>query len=129
VSQEIHPHNILVDKHAFLVGMLMRFPIDLAIVCGQPAMVGKGPIGGKAVDTGLVLAGRNPVTVDSVGAFLLGFETLGVQYLRQAEQMGLGATYMPTGQEGEGGKAVKVEGMKVEEAVKVFRKAAYGEAF
>ena len=32
VSQERHPHNILQDKQAFLVGMLMRFPIDLAIV-------------------------------------------------------------------------------------------------
>lgn len=128
VSQKKHPHNILQDKHAFLVGMLMRFPIDLAIVLGAPAMVGKGPIGGYAVETGLALAGRNPVTVDSVGAFLLGFETLGVQYLRQADQMGLGTTYMPPNQEGEGGR-VKIEGMSVEEAVKVFRKAVYGEAF
>lgn len=128
VSQKKHPHNILQDKHAFLVGMLMRFPIDLGIIVGQPAMIGKGPVGGKAVDTGLVLAGRNPVALDSVGAFLLGFETLGVQYLRQAEQLGLGATYMPTGQEGQGGR-LKIEGVPVEEAVKIFRKAAYGEAF
>ncbi|CAN5885827.1 hypothetical protein BH23PLA1_BH23PLA1_20240 [soil metagenome] len=128
VSQERHPHNILQDKHAFLVGMLMRFPIDLGIIAGHPAMIGKGPIGGKAVETGLVLAGRNAVAVASVGAYLLGFETLGVQYLRQAEQLGLGATYMPTGQEGEGGSR-KIEGMPVDEAVKVFRKAAYGQEF
>ncbi|HEU5116888.1 MAG TPA: DUF362 domain-containing protein, partial [Isosphaeraceae bacterium] len=128
VSQKKHPHNILQDKHAFLVGMLMRFPIDLAIVLGAPAMVGKGPIGGKAVETGLALAGRNAVTVDSVGAFLIGFETLGVQYLRQADQMGLGATYMPPNQEGEGGR-VKIDGLSVDEAVKIFRKAVYGETF
>ncbi len=67
VKQERHPHNILQDKQAYLVGMLMRFPIDLAIVVGKPAMIGKGPIGGKAVDTGLVIAGRNAVSVDSVG--------------------------------------------------------------
>ena len=90
VSQKIHPHNILKDKQAFLVGMLMRFPIDLAIVVGHPAMIGTGPIGGKAVETGLVIAGRNPVSVDSVGAYLLGFETLGVQHLHQAVQLGLG---------------------------------------
>ena len=43
VSQKLHPHNILKDKQAFLVGMLMRFPIDLAIVVGHPAMIGTGP--------------------------------------------------------------------------------------
>ena len=31
-------------------------------------MIGKGPIGGKAIETGLVIAGRNAVSVDSVGA-------------------------------------------------------------
>lgn len=129
VGQERHPHNILQDKQAFLVGMLMRFPIDLGIIVGHPAMIGKGPLKGKAVETGLVLAGRNPVAVDSVGAFLLGFETLGVQHLRQAEQLGLGATYIPTNtQEGVPGR-LNIEGVSVDEAVKIFRLAAYGEAF
>ena len=128
VGQEKHPHNILVDKHAFLVGMLMRFPIDLGIVVGHPAMIGKGPIGGKAVETGLVLAGRNPVSVDTVGAYLLGFETLGVQHLHQAVQMGLGAPYSDPQREGEPGR-LKIKGIDVEEAAKIFRRAAYGEAF
>jgi uncharacterized protein (DUF362 family) len=129
VSQKLHPHNILEDKQAFLVGMLMRFPIDLAIVTGHPAMIGKGPVGGKAVETGLVIAGRNPVSVDSVGAFLLGFETLGVQHLRQAEQLGLGVAYTSRTEEGKPSHRLKIKGVTVEQAVKVFRKAAYGEAF
>jgi uncharacterized protein (DUF362 family) len=128
VGQERHPHNILEDKQAFLVGMLMRFPIDLALVVGHPAMIGKGPVGGKAVETGLVIAGRNPVSVDSVGAFLLGFETLGVQHLRQAELLGLGVAYVPIGKEGKPGR-LKIAGISVEEATKIFRMAAYGEAF
>lgn len=128
VQQAKHPHNILQDKSAFLVGMLMRFPIDLAIVTGEPAMIGTGPVSGKTVNTGLVLAGRNPLSVDSVGAFLLGFETLGVQHIRQAEALGLGATYRPIGQEGEGGR-LKIQGLPVEDAVKIFRKTAYGEVF
>ena len=128
VGQELHPHNILVDKQAFLVGMLMRFPIDLAIVVGHPAMIGTGPVGGKAVDTGLVIAGRNPVSVDSVGAHLLGFETLAVQHIRQAAEFGLGVPFTPIG--GETGKGrLKIVGTSIEEATKVFRKAAYGEAF
>src|SRR5947199_2535235 len=103
VSQKNHPHNILEDKQAFLVGMLMRFPIDLAIVVGHPAMIGTGPIGGKAVETGLVIAGRNPVSVDTVGAYLLGFETLGVQHLHQAVQLGLGTPYSDPDKEGKSG--------------------------
>ena len=106
MSQKIHPHNILKDKQAFLVGMLMRFPIDLAIVVGHPAMIGTGPIGGKAVETGLVIAGRNPVSVDTVGAFLLGFETLGVQHLHQAVQLGLG---IPVYRPGKGRLAWKAQ--------------------
>ena len=128
VSQKKHPHNILVDKHAFLVGMLMRFPIDLGIVVGHPAMIGKGPIGGKAIETGLVIAGRNPVSVDSVGVFLLGFQTLGVQHLHQAVHLGLGVPYISRDAEGKKGR-LKEAGVPVEEAVKIFRRAAYGEEF
>jgi uncharacterized protein (DUF362 family) len=128
VKQELHPHNILMDKQAFLVGMLMRFPIDLSIVAGHPAMIGKGPTGGKAVETGIVIAGRDAVAVDSVGAHLLGFETLAVQHIRQAAEYGLGVPYTPIG--GESGKGrLKVVGVSVEAATRSFRTLAYGEAF
>jgi uncharacterized protein (DUF362 family) len=128
VSQKKHPHNILKDKHAFLVGMLMRFPIDLAIVVGHPAMIGNGPIGGKAIETGLVIAGRNPVSVDTVGAYLLGFETLGVQHLQQAVQHGLGVPYSDPEKEGSSGR-LKIVGVPAEEAAKIFQRAAYGQVF
>ena len=128
VSQKLHPHNILDDKQAFLVGMFMRFPIDLAIVVGHPAMIGTGPIGGKAVETGLVIAGRDAVAVDSVGAYLLGFETLAVQHLHQAYRLGLGTPYSDPEKEGGQGRLV-IQGVSVKEATRIFRKAAYGEAF
>jgi uncharacterized protein (DUF362 family) len=128
VGQKIHPHNILKDKQAFLVGMLMRFPIDLAVVVGHPAMIGTGPVHGKAVETGLVIAGRDPVAVDTVGAYLLGFETLGVQHLHQAYQLGLGTPFADPEREGEPGR-LTIKGVSVEHATKIFRKAAYGEAF
>jgi uncharacterized protein (DUF362 family) len=128
VKQERHPHNILVDKQAFLVGMLMRFPIDLAIVTGHPAMIGTGPVGGKAIETGLVIAGRNPVSVDSIAAHLLGFETLAIQHIRQAAEFGLGVPLTPIGGESGQGR-LKIKGISIEEATRVFRKAAYGEAF
>ena len=119
------------DKQAFLVGMLMRFPIDLAIVVGHPAMIGKGPVGGKAVETGLVIAGRNPVSVDSVGAHPARASRpsasstsarpselgLGVPLLRSAASRGRAGPAQDQGGLGRGGD------------VKIFRKAAYGEAF
>ena len=130
VQQKIHPHNILQDKQAFLAGMLMRFPIDLAIVVGHPAMIGTGPMGGKAVETGLVVAGRDPVAVDSVGARLLGFRTHGVQHIHQAYQLGLGTTFDNPEREGEESKGrLTIKGVSVEQAEKIFQKAAYGEAF
>jgi uncharacterized protein (DUF362 family) len=128
VSQKLHPHNILQDKQAFLVGMLMRFPIDLAIVTGHPAMIGMGPIGGKAIETGLVFAGRNAVSVDSVAAHVLGFETLGVQHIRQAAQNGLGIPYADPNHEGKPGR-LTIVGTEVREAAKIFQREAYGQTF
>ena len=92
-------------------------------------MIGKGPVGGKAVETGLVLAGRDPVAVDTVGAYLLGFETLGVQYLHQAAQLGLGVPYSDPTREGHASDRLKIKGVTVAEATRIFRRAAYGEAF
>ena len=75
-----------------------------------------------------MIAGRDPVAVDSVGAYLLGFETLGVQHLHQAYQLGLGTPFSDPEKEGDPGR-LNIKGVSVEEATKIFRKAAYGEAF
>ena len=107
--------------------MFMRFPIDLAIVVGHPAMIGKGPVGGKAIETGLTIAGRDAVAVDTVGAFLLGFETLGVHHLHQAYRLGLGIPYADPDKDGKPGPLV-IQGVSIEAAVKSFRKSPYGEA-
>ena len=80
------------------------------------------------MDTGPVIAGRNAVSVDSVAAHLLGFETLLVQHIRQAAGFGLGVTLTPIGGESGTGR-LKTVGISVEEATAIFRKAAYGEAF
>lgn len=91
VKQELQPHHIWVDKQAFLVGMLMRCPIDPAIV------------------TGIMIAGCDAVAVDSVGAHLLGFETLAVEHIRQAAALGLGVPFTPIG--GESGNSRHKSGL------------------
>jgi uncharacterized protein (DUF362 family) len=74
----------------FIVGMAKRFPIHVAINVGHPAMVDHGPIGGRTVETGLVLASRDPVAADALGARLLGFDPLAVRHIREAAAQGLG---------------------------------------
>jgi hypothetical protein len=51
--------------HSFIAAMLRRFPVRLAIIAGHPAMIGTGPLGGMAVETGLVIASRDPVAADT----------------------------------------------------------------
>jgi uncharacterized protein (DUF362 family) len=56
----------------------------LAIVDGIVGMQGDGPIKGSAVDVGVILAGTDPVAVDSTAARLMGIDPARVGYLEQA---------------------------------------------
>ncbi len=105
------------DKNGFMVGMLKRFRPHLGIVTGHPAMIATGPTGGIAVETGLVIAGLDPVAVDVVCAALLGFTTMGVEYLRQAARLGLG--------EGDLSR-IEIKGLTLDEAMRIFNEKAYG---
>lgn len=105
------------DKNGFMVGMLKRFRPHLGIVTGHPAMIATGPTGGIAVETGLVIAGLDSVAVDVVCAALLGFTTMGVEYLRQAARLGLG--------EGDLSR-IEIKGLTLDEAMRIFNEKAYG---
>jgi uncharacterized protein (DUF362 family) len=80
-------------------------------------MIGTGPTGGIAVETGLVIAGLDPVAVDVVGASLLGFSTMGVQYLWQAAKLGLGEGNL---------QRIEIRGLSLNEAQEIFNEKAYG---
>ena len=45
---------------------------------------------GKNIQTNLVIAGKNVVSVDAVGSYLMGFEPAGIGYLKIAAERGLG---------------------------------------
>src|SRR6516165_3218657 len=87
-----HANAFFEDMHSFIAAMTKRFPIRLAIIAGHPAMIATGPLGGHAVETGLVIASTNPVAADVVGARLLGFRAQGVRHLWEAGRLGLGET-------------------------------------
>jgi len=63
---------------------------DLIIADGIVAMEGLGPIHGNRVDLGLIISGRNPVTVDAACCHIAGFNPYGVEVLWKAHQQGLG---------------------------------------
>jgi uncharacterized protein (DUF362 family) len=115
-GSEKRPHHFFDDMHGFIVGMVKRFPIHLAIIVGHPAMIATGPLGGKAVETGLAIASRDCVAADAVGARLLGFEPQGVQHIYAAAKLGLGQASL-----------IEIRGLSFDEAIRIFTKKAYGE--
>jgi uncharacterized protein (DUF362 family) len=62
---------------------------DLVIVDGQVGQEGLGPISGKPVDVGAVLAGTNPVAVDATCIKAMGIGPARVKHLNVAMEMGL----------------------------------------
>lgn len=116
-SSQRHENFFFDDLHSFIAAMARRFPPDLAITVGHPAMVGTGPIGGHAVETGMVIASTDPVAADVVGARLLGFEPQGVRHLWEAGRLDLGETNT--------GRMTFPE-MSMREAIQAFTQAAYG---
>lgn len=106
------------NKDGFIAGMLQRFPPHLSVVVGHPAMVATGPSKGKVVETGLVVAGIDPVAADVVCAYLLGFDIMAVKYLHQAAKLGLGEGDL---------KRIEIAGVPLEKAARHLSLLAYGE--
>ena len=85
-----HDNAFFDDMHSFIAAMAKRFPIGLAILAGHPAMVGTGPLGGHAVETGIVVASTDPLAADVAAARMLGFRLQGVRHLWEAARLGVG---------------------------------------
>jgi uncharacterized protein (DUF362 family) len=112
-----HKNHFFADMHSFIAAMAKRFPIHLAIIAGHPAMIATGPIGGHAVETGMVIASTDPVAADSVGAWLLGFTPQAVRHLWEAGRLGLGETDTDK---------MKFSVLSLRQATEAFTQAAYG---
>jgi uncharacterized protein (DUF362 family) len=117
-SQEKHRHCFFDDMHSFIAAMAKRFPIQLAITVGHPAMVATGPLGGHAVETGLVIASTDALAADAVGGHLLGFSPQAVRHLWEAERLKIGETDTDR---------MEFPVMSLKSAVQAFTQAAYGE--
>src|SRR4051794_27331027 len=89
-SRKKHDNAFFDDMHSFIASMAKRFPIQLAIIAGHPAMIGTGPLGGHTFETGLIIASTDPLAADVVGAQLLGFRPQAVRHLWEAARLEIG---------------------------------------
>jgi uncharacterized protein (DUF362 family) len=116
-SKQEHENWFYEDMHSFIAAMARAFPIGLAVTVGHPAMIATGPLGGYAVETGLVIASTDAVAADVVGAKLLGFDTQAVRHLWEAGRLGLGETDT---------EKMDFPCLGLREAIEAFTEAAYG---
>jgi uncharacterized protein (DUF362 family) len=79
------------DQHIVDVNLARR--PDFEVVDGQRGMI-DGPIGSQIAEPpiGLILAGRDAVAVDTVGALVMGYDPRAIPYLSLGAQSGLGTT-------------------------------------
>src|SRR5206468_10651456 len=117
-SRQKHMNHFFEDMHSFIAAMAKRFPIQLGIIVGHPAMIATGPLGGLAVATGLVIASTDAVAADAVGARLLGFGSQAVRHLWEAGRLGLGETQV---------KKIEFPALSLRQATEAFTEAAYGQ--
>src|SRR5919108_668890 len=117
-STQKHANHFFADMHSFIAAMAKRFPIHLAVIAGHPAMIGTGPLGGHAVETGLVIASADAVAADVVGAQLLGFGPQAVRHLWEAGRLGLGETDTDK---------MEFPALSLRQGIEAFTAAAYGE--
>jgi predicted dehydrogenase/uncharacterized protein (DUF362 family) len=78
------------ELSAVLVYLSRAVRQHLVIADGIVAMEGLGPITGKPVNLGLIISGKNPVTVDAACCHIMGFNPYAVEALWKAHQQGMG---------------------------------------
>ncbi|MCL2688363.1 MAG: DUF362 domain-containing protein [Chitinispirillia bacterium] len=93
------------DLHGFIAGMCQRFPIQLSIINGHPAMIDK-----HCFDSQIVIASKDFVAADAVGARVMEIEKP-VAHIEQAAALCLGQSKLEN---------MEIAGISVEEAAEIF---------
>ena len=88
------PQRMKARYHPFLPDIIAALNLllrpDLSIIDGLIAMEGLGPTGGEPKKLGLIVAGFDPVAVDSVVAQIAGFSPREIPHLLRSRNMGVG---------------------------------------
>ena len=92
-AHEITPNGITLREERLcrkLCDLSLASKPDLNIIEGIVGRDGTAFNHGKNIQTNLVIAGKNVVSLDAVGSYLMGLEPAGIGYLNIAAQRGLG---------------------------------------
>lgn len=116
-GKQQHQHHFMEDMHSFIAAMHHRFPAQLAITVGHPAMIATGPIGGYTAETGLVIASSDALAADVVGAQILGLSMQAVRHLWEASRLGPGVADL---------SQMTFPALPLKEAIKAFTGHMYG---
>lgn len=85
-KKKVRLHKRLVDVLLYVNRTIRQ---DLIIVDGVTAMEGLGPIWGTPVQLNLIVAGRNPATVDTLCCHIMGINPYSVEVLWRAYKSGM----------------------------------------
>jgi len=116
-ASQANKHHFFEDLHSFIAAMHHRFPAQLAITVGHPAMVASGPVGGYTAETGIVIVSDDTLAADVVGARLLGFHVQGVRHLWEASRLGPGEADI---------EKMRFPAMSLQDAIKIYTRKVYG---
>ena len=64
---------------------------DLSVIDGIVGMEGFGPLEGTPKKIGVIIASKDPVAADTVGAQIMGINPTSIKYLKYAENQGIGS--------------------------------------
>ncbi len=97
-----------------VVDLVSYHPPDFGIVECFWGLEGNGPIEGNSVKRNLVIAGKDPVAVDSVTAYSMGFNPWDLDYSHWSRKKGFGTNDL---------NYIDVNGLALEDMVYEFKKA------
>ena len=83
---------------------------DLCLIDGVVGMEGPGPTDGYPKPMGVIIASKDPVAADTIGATVMGINPSKIRYLKYAEKKGIGTS-----------KNIQVVGCKIEEVQTKFK--------
>jgi uncharacterized protein (DUF362 family) len=81
------------DLHEIIASIAKIILPDLSIIDGVVGMEESGPIQGKEIQSGWVLASMDALAADSLAAYLMDFNVDGIPYMGRMRTNGLGKLY------------------------------------
>jgi len=103
------PHQKIPE---WITDMDSIFKIKYTVVDGIWGMEGNGPLNGEPVNMDLIIAGADPVAVDSVCTAIMGFNPKNIVHITMAAQNGLGVDDL---------SQIVVEGERISAVAKNFK--------